>query len=125
MYKVSTKACYFCGIRKPQPEMTSFTIEVESGRSKPMVSASTIFGAVSGNKRSKRSLQNAIFRTNERKYYRKNTVWSCNSISCIESMTETKDKGSFNIKNIIYLISVLFILIGIFISYMYYFIYMD
>lgn len=46
MANYATRTCHACGIRKPQPQMTSKEIYVETGKSKARVSSATWIGSL-------------------------------------------------------------------------------
>ena len=52
-------------------------IYVEVAKSKQSVSAGTVAGALFGNKKSSRAIENSILNLNQRTYKRKKNIWLC------------------------------------------------
>lgn len=77
MATYTNRTCTNCGIRKPQPQMVSKEIYVETGKSKAGVSGATFLGSGFGDKKSQRAVNSWLFNSGQRTYKRKKTVWMC------------------------------------------------
>lgn len=73
----TNRTCHECGIRKPQPQMVSKEIYVETGKSKTGVSGATFVGSMLGDKKSSNSIGSWLFNSGQRTYKRKRKVWLC------------------------------------------------
>lgn len=77
MAKYATRTCVSCGIRKPQPQMVHKEILVNTGNSRRGTTGSTWLGALAGNKKANRAIEQSLFNTQHRNYWRKRKVWMC------------------------------------------------
>jgi hypothetical protein len=92
--RYTRRKCDHCGIIKPQPEMNEVTVYREVGQTRPSASGSTFIGALLGHKASTKSLERAIFNTNQRTLRRKHRVWVCDDPACRKSVDAASAEGS-------------------------------
>ncbi len=79
------RTCVDCGWRGPQPQMVQRQRRIEVARSRSTVSGSTVFGALLGDKKSKRRVVDSLFNNNQRTYTRAVTSWYCRSCAGVSA----------------------------------------
>lgn len=92
-YTIRTCSC--CGLRRPQPEMTSTTITTSAGQTRTTVSGATLLGAAIGSKSARRAVARGIFNAGGRQHFNTSTVWHCGGESCVESIRAMDQKPGF------------------------------
>lgn len=85
MASYSKKTCYKCGIRLPQPEMLTKTVQVQTGNSRKTLSGTEVAFAVLGNKKAKSAVKRTFTSPNKRRYVRNKEVWECYKCAGVET----------------------------------------
>lgn len=90
MATYSKKTCHKCGIRLPQPDMITKTIQVQTGNSRKTLSGSELIFAALGNKKAQKAVGRTFTSPNKRRYVRNKDVWECYKCAGVETQEEKR-----------------------------------